>query len=139
MKNTWVICLGNWDNQPKGWLILDRAQDIVEVFAGKGGVAIRYCAEMSLRPTKPTIGRGCESMTPHMGTETRTQLLREAAVRNLVMYRQIHNAVRSEIRNADRSDLALQVDLFHRPPFTIHIAEWLMNQIQVNIIQVQSL
>ena len=29
------------------------------------------------------MGRGRESVTPHTGTETRTRLLREAAVRNI--------------------------------------------------------
>src|SRR5690242_15719423 len=31
------------------------------------------------------------------------------------------------------------MQFFHRSPFTIHIAEWLMNQIQVEVIQLQSL
>ena len=35
------------------------------------------------RPTKATIHRGSERKVPHIGTETRTKLLREAAVRNI--------------------------------------------------------
>ena len=35
------------------------------------------------RPTKATIFRGSERKVPHIGTETRTKLLREAAVRNI--------------------------------------------------------
>ena len=32
------------------------------------------------RPTKATMGRGSERTVPHTGTETRSRLLREAAV-----------------------------------------------------------
>ena len=35
------------------------------------------------RPTVATIGRGPERGVPHIGTETRPKLLREAAVRNI--------------------------------------------------------
>ena len=35
------------------------------------------------RPTKATMRRGSERKVPHTGTETRTRLLREAAVRNI--------------------------------------------------------
>ena len=35
------------------------------------------------RPTVATIGRGPERGIPHIGTETRPKLLREAAVRNI--------------------------------------------------------
>ena len=35
------------------------------------------------RPTKATISRGSERKVPHIGTETRSKLLREAAVRNI--------------------------------------------------------
>ena len=35
------------------------------------------------RPTKAMIGRGSERKVPHIGTETRSKLLREAAVRNI--------------------------------------------------------
>ena len=35
------------------------------------------------RPTKSTISRGSERKVPHIGTETRSKLLREAAVRNI--------------------------------------------------------
>ena len=34
-------------------------------------------------PTMGTMGRGPERVVPHTGTETRTRLLREAAVRNI--------------------------------------------------------
>ena len=52
--------------------------------------AIRYGMGMRLirlqagrRPTWPTISRGSERKVPHIGTETRSKLLREAAVRNI--------------------------------------------------------
>ena len=35
------------------------------------------------RPTKATMDRGSERKAPHIGTETRPKLLREAAVRNI--------------------------------------------------------
>ena len=35
------------------------------------------------RPTKATMARGSERTVPHTGTETRTRLLREAAVRDI--------------------------------------------------------
>ena len=35
------------------------------------------------RPTKATMGRGSERKAPHIGTETRPKLLREAAVGNI--------------------------------------------------------
>ena len=35
------------------------------------------------RPTKSAISRGSERKVPHIGTETRSKLLREAAVRNI--------------------------------------------------------
>ena len=39
--------------------------------------------------TKTTIDRGPERVIPHTGTETRTRLLREAAVRNIGQWRQL--------------------------------------------------
>ena len=53
---------------------------------------------MSMRPisllvreelTKATIDRGPERVIPHTGTETRTRLLREAAVRNIAQWRKL--------------------------------------------------
>ena len=38
------------------------------------------------RPTKATMGRGSERKVPHIGTETRSKLLREAAVRSSEEY-----------------------------------------------------
>ena len=35
------------------------------------------------RPTKATMRRGSERKAPHIGTETRARLLREAAVREI--------------------------------------------------------
>jgi hypothetical protein len=35
------------------------------------------------------MGRGSERMTPHTGTETRTRLLREAAVRNIAQWTKV--------------------------------------------------
>ena len=39
-------------------------------------------------PTKASIGRGSERKVPHLGTETRSKLLREAAVRNIGQWAQ---------------------------------------------------
>ena len=41
------------------------------------------------RPTVATIGRGSERKVPHIGTETRSKLLREAAVRNIGQWTQV--------------------------------------------------
>ena len=59
--------------------------------------------------------------------------------RDLVMNHQVHDAIRLKVGNPDRSDFALLVQFLHRAPLTIHIAEGLMNQIQVNVIQLQAL
>jgi hypothetical protein len=48
---------------------------------GMGMRLIRQSAGQ--RPTEPTISRGSERKVPHIGTETRSKLLREAAVRNI--------------------------------------------------------
>ena len=40
MRNTWVICLEAWDNQPKGWLIPDKPTGSSEP-EGKGGLCIQ--------------------------------------------------------------------------------------------------
>ena len=45
------------------------------------------------RPTKATIHRGSERKVPHIGTETRTKLLREAAVRNIGQWAEGRNKV----------------------------------------------
>ena len=41
------------------------------------------------RPTKATMGRGSERKAPHIGTETRSKLLREAAVRDIGQWSQV--------------------------------------------------
>ena len=41
------------------------------------------------RPTKATISRGSERKVPHIGTETRSKLLREAAVRNIGQWTEV--------------------------------------------------
>ena len=38
--------------------------------------------------TKPSMDRGSERKVPHIGTETRSKLLREAAVRNIGQWAQ---------------------------------------------------
>ena len=51
---------------------------------GRCGMGMRRIRQAAgRRPTAPTILRGSERKVPHTGTETRTRLLREAAVRNI--------------------------------------------------------
>jgi hypothetical protein len=54
------------------------------------------------------------------------------------MDHQIHNSVRLKVGKPDRFDFALLNQFFHRTLFAIHIAKWLMDEIQVNVIQLQT-
>ncbi len=49
-------------------------------------------------------------MTPHMGTETRTQLLREAAVRNIGQWSRLIQPCRVKDEGAQRCKLLLDGD-----------------------------
>ena len=69
-----------WSNTPyAGFLHGDSLKG--EIRARMGMRLISWLAGQ--RPTKATISRGSERKVPHIGTETRTKLLREAAVRNI--------------------------------------------------------
>src|SRR6185369_9713073 len=56
---------------------------------------------------------------------------------HLVVNDEIHDPVRLEIADADRTDFAFPTQLFHGPPGTVDIAVRLMDQIQIQIIQLQ--
>ena len=87
VSNAYPTCPPHGDRLPKGRLI----RDAVRVLHGsltKGlGRWRRGVRSISLlagqRPTKATMDRGSERKVPHTGTETRSRLLREAAVRNI--------------------------------------------------------
>lgn len=59
--------------------------------------------------------------------------------RDLVVDDQVNHAVSLKIRDADRSDLTLLIEFFHRSPFAIDIAVGLMDEIQIYIIQLQAI
>ena len=61
--------------QPHGFVVKEATR------SGMGMRRISWLAGQ--RPTKATMRRGSERKVPHTGTETRTRLLREAAVRNI--------------------------------------------------------
>ena len=58
---------------------------------------------------------------------------------HLVVEHEVHDSVRLKIGDANRSDLACGVQVFHSPPLAIHVAKWLMNEIEIEIVQLQSL
>ena len=87
MSNAYPTCRIHGNNLPKGSLMPDEVMSR-HLIMTKGFV--RYA--MGMRPisltagqrlTVATIGRGSERRVPHIGTETRPKLLREAAVRNI--------------------------------------------------------
>jgi len=55
-----------------------------------------------------------------------------------VVNHQVHDSVWLKIGDPDCPDLSLLIQLFHRPPFAIHITKRLMDEIQIKIIQLQS-
>ena len=69
-----------WSNTPYAGFLHGRPVK-GEIRARMGMRLISWLAGQ--RPTKATISRGSERKVPHIGTETRTKLLREAAVRNI--------------------------------------------------------
>ena len=86
VSNTYATCPCQGDNPAKVGLI-------PRIFPGgipgggklrRTGMGMRRIRQLAgQRPTKPTMRRGSERKVPHTGTETRTRLLREAAVRNI--------------------------------------------------------
>ena len=86
VSNTYPTCRQHWDSLSKERLIPDgiiipHGIIIKEFRLSMGMRSIRQLA--GWRPTKPTMDRGSERKVPHIGTETRSKLLREAAVRNI--------------------------------------------------------
>ena len=86
VSNTYATCPCQGDNLPKGRLI-PRTSGGGIPSGGKidrTGMGMRRISWLAgQRPTKATMRRGSERKVPHTGTETRTRLLREAAVRNI--------------------------------------------------------
>ena len=88
VSNAYPTCPCPRDSPPKGGLIPDavtrRHQIVTKGFFFRTGMGMRPIRQAAgQRPTAPTIGRGSERKVPHIGTETRSKLLREAAVRNI--------------------------------------------------------
>ena len=87
VSNTYATCPPQGNNREKSRLIPRNAAP-GHPGAAKGAIRWRMgMRRISLlagqRPTKATMRRGSERKAPHTGTETRTRLLREAAVRNI--------------------------------------------------------
>jgi len=59
--------------------------------------------------------------------------------RNLIECHQIEQTVGVEIADADCAQLAATVSLLHRAPRTVHIAERLVDQVQIEIVELQPL
>ena len=86
VSNAYPTCRGPRDSPLKGGLTPDA------LAPPPGGVRKGFRPAMGMRPisllagqrpTKATMGRGSERKAPHIGTETRPKLLREAAVGNI--------------------------------------------------------
>jgi hypothetical protein len=52
---------------------------------------------------------------------------------------EIDEPVGVEVRHTDRSDEAVGVELFHRSPGAVVVAERLMDQVQVDVVEPESL
>ena len=87
VSNAYPTCPLPRHSPPKGGLMRDAAARRHQVAAkgsGRKGMGMRPISlTAGQRPTVATIGRGPERGIPHIGTETRPKLLREAAVRNI--------------------------------------------------------
>src|SRR5690348_4332387 len=57
---------------------------------------------------------------------------------HLVVHDEIHEPVRLEIRNADGPDPAIAHQVLHRTPRAVDVAERLVDQIQVEIVQAET-
>jgi hypothetical protein len=58
---------------------------------------------------------------------------------HLVVHDEVHESVRMEVGDADCSDFARAVQVFHGAPLAIHVSKGLMNEVQVQISQLQAL
>ena len=93
VRNAYATCPRQGDNGGKLPLISHGAEGSHGLSA-KGATRLRMGMRgirllVGQRPTKPTMPRGAERLVPHTGTETRTRLLREAAVRNIGQWREL--------------------------------------------------
>ena len=87
VSNAYPTCPQPRNSPPKGGL-MPHEPARRHLSAGKGffrlWMGMRPIRQQAgQRPTWPSIGRGSERKVPHIGTETRSKLLREAAVRNI--------------------------------------------------------
>ena len=93
VRNAYATCLRQGDNPEKFGLIPHNTAELHDM-AVKGEIRSQMGMRdiswlVGQRPTKATMSRGTERLVPHTGTETRTRLLREAAVRNIGQWRQL--------------------------------------------------
>ena len=86
VSNTYATCPLQGNN-PEKFGLMPRSPREGILSGGKlrrAGLGMRRISWLAgQRPTKATMRRGSERKVPHTGTETRTRLLREAAVRNI--------------------------------------------------------
>src|SRR4051794_34411701 len=54
---------------------------------------------------------------------------------DLVVLDQVDEAVREEVRDADRADRPLAVERLHRPPRAVVVAEGLVDQVEVEVVE----
>ena len=91
VSNTYATCPLQGNN-PEKFGLMPRSPAFRMVGGGKLRREEMGMRRISLlagrRPTKATMRRGSERKVPHTGTETRTRLLREAAVRNIGQWAQ---------------------------------------------------
>ena len=86
VSNAYATCLSEGDNPAKVGLIPHSTYYSHEFYVKETRLQMNMRSISWLagsRPTKATMDRGSERKVPHTGTETRTRLLREAAVRNI--------------------------------------------------------
>ena len=57
---------------------------------------------------------------------------------DLVMYDEIHYAVRMKVAESDRSDTAFTIQIFHRTPRTVNVTVGLMDKIKVEIVELKA-
>src|SRR5437870_9315730 len=59
--------------------------------------------------------------------------------RDLVLVDQVDKPVHREVRDPDRADSALTVEILHSAPLAVVIAEGLVDQVEVEIVEPQAL
>ncbi|MMZ62506.1 hypothetical protein D1872_247170 [compost metagenome] len=58
---------------------------------------------------------------------------------DFIMHNEVHQTVGQEVADTDRLNLAFAVQVFHRTPSTVVIAERLVNKVQIEIVELQLL